>query len=219
MYYLFLPRRILDLNSRLTDETIRQNWERYGHPDGRQEVSMGIALPKTIIEGRNRTIVLAAYGLIFGGMLPALVGRWWFGNREKTKDGVNARSAAVFFKSLGEDSGIDDVVASLGKSYEYERPKKSTGHTVELNELEKKVELALGLKWLELKKLAEVTVKQSEARRHAFVLIYAHLLRIPVENAALRRGKLRHLHERIPLTTLQNNRQFCFKPRPYSTPY
>ena len=24
----------------LTDETIRKNWELYGHPDGRQEVSM-----------------------------------------------------------------------------------------------------------------------------------------------------------------------------------
>ena len=173
----------------MTDENIRENWERYGHPDGRQEVSMGIALPKTIVEGRNRNIVLAAYGLIFGGMLPALVGRWWFGNREKTKDGVNARSAAVFFKTLGEDSGMDDVVASLGKSFEYERPKKSTSYAAELNELEKKVEVALGSKWQTLKKLAEISPKESDARRRAFVLIYAHLLRIPVVNASLRKGK------------------------------
>lgn len=148
---------------------------------------MGIALPKTIIEGRNRNIVLAAYGLIFGGMLPALVGRWWFGNREKTKDGVNARSAAVFFKSLGEDSSIDDVVASLGKSFEYERPRKTTSQSAELNELEKQIESALGPKWLSLKKLVEI--KGSEAKRRAFILIYAHLLRIPVQNASLRKGK------------------------------
>lgn len=57
----------------LTDETIRKNWELYGHPDGRQEISMGIALPKWIVESGNNIWVLGAYGLIFGGALPALV--------------------------------------------------------------------------------------------------------------------------------------------------
>ncbi|GJE83968.1 DnaJ-domain-containing protein [Phanerochaete sordida] len=170
----------------LTDQTIRENWEKYGHPDGRQEVSMGIALPKTIIEGRNRMLVLAAYGLVFGGMLPALVGRWWFGNRDKTKDGVNARSAAVFFKTLGEESGLDDVVASLGKSFEYERPSKK-GSSAELDELEKEIQTTLGAKWTTLKNLAEVEPKQHEARRRAFVLLYAHLLRLPIQSSALRK--------------------------------
>jgi Preprotein translocase subunit Sec63 len=58
---------------RLTDETIRKNWELYGHPDGRQEMSMGIALPHWIIEGKNNIWVLGIYGIIFGGALPALV--------------------------------------------------------------------------------------------------------------------------------------------------
>ena len=148
---------------------------------------MGIALPKTIVEGRNRTIVLAAYGLIFGGMLPALVGRWWFGNRDKTKDGVNARSAAAFFKSLGEDSGIDEVVSSLGKSFEYERA-RTKGNAAALDALEKQIETQLGAKWGSLKKLAEVVPKQYETRRRSFILLYAHLLRLPVESASLRKG-------------------------------
>ena len=62
------------LNS-LTDENIRKNWELYGHPDGRQEVSMGIALPKWIVESSNNIWVLGAYGILFGGALPALVVR------------------------------------------------------------------------------------------------------------------------------------------------
>lgn len=59
----------------LTDETIRRNWEQYGHPDGRQEVSTGIALPQWIIEGKNNIWVLGLYGLVFGGILPLLVVR------------------------------------------------------------------------------------------------------------------------------------------------
>ncbi|EKM59036.1 uncharacterized protein PHACADRAFT_249200 [Phanerochaete carnosa HHB-10118-sp] len=148
---------------------------------------MGIALPKTIVEGRNRLIVLAAYGLVFGGMLPALVGRWWFGNRDKTKDGVDARSAAVFFKSLNEDSGLDEVVASLGKSFEYEQPQKKS-NTSELDELDKQIQVTLGAKWGSLKSLAEIDPKQHEARRRAFILLYAHLLRLPIQSSSLRRG-------------------------------
>lgn len=148
---------------------------------------MGIALPKAIVEGRNRTIVLAAYGLIFGGLLPALVGRWWFGNRDKTKDGVNARSAAAFFKSISEDSGIDEVIATLGKSLEYERPQMSSKAAV-LDELEKQIETQLGAKWNSLKGIAEIKPNQYETRRRSFILLYAHLLRLPIESASLRKG-------------------------------
>ncbi|EMD31768.1 hypothetical protein CERSUDRAFT_119351 [Gelatoporia subvermispora B] len=171
----------------LTDETIRKNWELYGHPDGRQEVSMGIALPKWIVERSNNIWVLGAYGLIFGLGLPALVGKWWFGNRQKTKDGVNARSAATFFKALADESGIDEVVTSLGKAFEYERPmSKAAQLDAEVNTLENKIKFTLDNRWDELKKLADVIPGEHENRRRAFVLLYAHLLRLPVENKTLR---------------------------------
>lgn len=185
---------------RLTDETIRENLERYGHPDGRQEVSMGIALPKGIVEGRNRLYVLAAYGVIFGAMLPALVGRWWFGNREKTKDGVNARSAAAFFKSLTEESGIDEVVGTLGKSFEWERSQLKS-KAAELDELESRIKAKLGSKWATLKQFAEVGKEQYETRRRAFILLYAHLLRLSISSSSLRAGQSSQSFSRIRLRT------------------
>ncbi|KAH8106334.1 DnaJ-domain-containing protein [Cristinia sonorae] len=162
----------------LTDETIRQNWERYGHPDGRQEISMGIALPKWVVEGKNSIWVLGAYGVIFGVALPFLVGNWWFGSRQKTKDGVNARSAATYFKMLSEDSGMDDVLSTLGKSYEWERPDVAISKK-ELTELEAAISEKLGDKWTTLRKNAEVD-HGHERRRVAFDLLYAHLLRLPL---------------------------------------
>jgi translocation protein SEC63 len=59
----------------LTDETVRQNLEQYGHPDGKQEFSVGIAIPKWVVEGKNSMIVLAFYGAIFMGILPLVVVR------------------------------------------------------------------------------------------------------------------------------------------------
>ncbi|TFK88071.1 DnaJ-domain-containing protein [Polyporus arcularius HHB13444] len=171
----------------LTDETIRKNWEMYGHPDGRQEVSMGIALPKWIVESGNNIWVLGAYGLLFGGALPALVGRWWFGNAQKTKDGVHAQSAAAFFKSLNEESGMDDVTASLGKAFEWDVPTKVGKAEADLEQLEKQIKDKLEDKWDELVKLAEALPGKHENRRRAFILLYSHLLRLPVTNPTLQK--------------------------------
>ncbi|KAJ3482277.1 hypothetical protein NLI96_g7099 [Meripilus lineatus] len=169
----------------LTDETIRRNFELYGHPDGRQEVSMGIALPKWIVEGKNNIWVLGFYGIIFGAALPGLVGRWWFGNRQKTKDGVNARSAATFFKSLSEESDIAEVLTSLGKSYEWERPVVS-GQDNEVRELEQLIKEQLGDKWTSFVKVIQTTSDtQSEIRHRSLVLLFSHLLRLPVASSTL----------------------------------
>ena len=101
---------------------------------------------------------------------------------------MNARSAAVFFKTLSEDSGLDEVVASLGKSFEYERPQK-TSKTSEIDELEKQIQEMLGTKWTSLKSLADVKPRHSETRRRAFILLYAYVLRLPVRSTSLRKGK------------------------------
>ena len=82
---------------------------------------------------------------------------------------------------------VDDVVASLGKSLEYERT-AAKGSEAVLDQLEKEIETQLGTKWSALKKLAEVVPKQHATRRRSFILLYAHLLRLPIESASLRKG-------------------------------
>lgn len=125
---------------------------------------------------------------MFGGALPALVGRWWFGNRRKTKDGVQAETAAAFFKTVKEESGVDEVFGALGKAYKWEiNASKSAGKA--LDHLEEKVQGKLGAKWLEVKKLLkDPNGELHESRRKALVLLYAHLLRLDVKNSALQKG-------------------------------
>jgi translocation protein SEC63 len=59
----------------LTDEVTRENLAKYGNPDGVQQREETIAIPKWIVEGKNGILVLAAYGLGLGGVLPWLVVR------------------------------------------------------------------------------------------------------------------------------------------------
>lgn len=102
----------------LTDDTIRKNLELYGHPDGRQEMSMGIALPTWVVESQNNAWVLSAYALVLGLALPALVARWWYGTRARTKDGVLNTTALAFFSKLKPSMGQADVFALLGQAEE-----------------------------------------------------------------------------------------------------
>ncbi|KAG2357187.1 translocation protein sec63 [Suillus spraguei] len=175
----------------LTDETIRRNWELFGHPDGRQEVSMGIALPKWVIEGKNNIWVLGVYGILFGGALPTLVGRWWFGNRQKTKDGINAKTAAVFFKALTDSSGMKEVIGALGQAYRWETT--WAGTAVGLEELEKQIDEKMGDQWKEVKRLVAPGRKCERTEQRALVLLYAHFLRLNINDEALKREQAKLL--------------------------
>ncbi|KAF5320195.1 hypothetical protein D9758_019021 [Tetrapyrgos nigripes] len=74
---------------------------------------MGIAIRRYLVKGPNRYYVLAFYGAVFGGVLPGMVGRWWFGSRQETKDSINATSTAVFFKGLEDGEDVEDVAGVL----------------------------------------------------------------------------------------------------------
>ena len=50
----------------LTDEEIRHNYQQYGHPDGKQSFSIGIALPKFIITDGNGKYVILVYAALLG---------------------------------------------------------------------------------------------------------------------------------------------------------
>ncbi|KAJ6581236.1 Sec63 Brl domain-containing protein [Mycena capillaripes] len=155
----------------LTDPVIRENWEKYGNPDGRQELTMGIALPVWIVAGQNNIWVLGVYAIAVGGVLPVLVGRWWFGNRQKTKDGIHALSAAAFFKTLTEESTEADVVRVLAAAYPFETVPSVKEST---DTLEAEVRSAVGpAVWSGI-------AGEDARRRRAMVLLYAHLLRLDV---------------------------------------
>jgi len=113
-------------DGRLTDDEIRRNYQEYGHPDGKQEYSIGIALPKWIVESSNGYFVLAFYGLLFGVLLPAIVGRWWYGSRKLTKEGIETETAARYFRAVKENMTEYDVVDVLATSKEFERASTSS---------------------------------------------------------------------------------------------
>ena len=51
----------------LTDETAKENFEKYGNPDGKQSLEVSIGLPSFLLDTANRNLVLMVYLIIHGG--------------------------------------------------------------------------------------------------------------------------------------------------------
>lgn len=86
---------------------------------------------------------------------------------------------------MREESTPHEIVGTLGKAYQWEKPLKNPKNDTDFKALEKEVEGKGGDSWKTAKKLIE----NNPSRRRALVLIYAHLLRLPISKPALIKGE------------------------------
>lgn len=84
----------------LTDEVTRENYEKYGHPDGPQQASHGIALPKFLIEGNAHGALLVVYLVLIAILLPYIVASWWTKTKTYTKNGLHNDTANFFVEQI-----------------------------------------------------------------------------------------------------------------------
>lgn len=185
----------------LTDETIRKNFELYGHPDGKQEMSMGIALPRWVIESQNNIYVLGMYAVVLGIGLPFLVARWWYGSRSKTKDGIVNQTAQTYFQHLRDDTNAGRVFALLAISDEFTDAK--------LDKLGDKHKDEAAIAKLEAgvrKRLEEyeqgwhlIESFKTPSIRKALVLLFAHTLRVESGSKRMEQEKLRYASKAVQL--------------------
>ena len=88
--------RLTSAYKALTDEATRENFIRYGHPDGEQPITHGIALPKFLVEGKYSSIVVVFYFALIGLLLPIIVGKWWSNVKSHTRKGLHVQTAGDY---------------------------------------------------------------------------------------------------------------------------
>lgn len=175
----------------LTDEEVRNNYVQYGHPDGKQSFSIGIALPKFIITDGNGKYVLLVYGLLLGVLLPYLVGKWWYGTQRVTKEKVLVASAGQLFREYNDDIADGGVITALSSGEEYKAVLKGNKADHGLGKIEKVIladgivaSTAAGLTLKDREKLADI----EGVRRKALALLWAYLGRIDLRDSTLNDG-------------------------------
>lgn len=170
----------------LTDEEVRNNYIQYGHPDGRQSMQIGIALPKLMISDGNGKYVVLVYFILFGVLLPYLVGSWWYGTQSRSKEGVLMESANNLFKEYKADIDVGGVITALSTGKEFSGVLKGDKADAGLSKIESRI-LASG----------EVPVKEKEklqdldngVRRKTLALLWAYLARVDLDDPVLEKQK------------------------------
>lgn len=92
--------RLTSAYKALTDEVTRENFLRYGHPDGEQPATHGIALPQFLVEGKYSSLVVVLYFMVIGILLPFIVGKWWSNVKSHTRKGLHVDTAANFARKF-----------------------------------------------------------------------------------------------------------------------
>ena len=170
----------------LTDEEIRNNYLQYGHPDGKQSFSMGIALPKIIVQEGSGKFVLLFYGILLGVLLPYAVGKWWYGTQALTKEKVLVASAGKLFREYKEDMSEGGVLGAISTGSEYQEVLKGGKAIAGLATVEKAVTAQNLLSESEGRQLKDV---EDRVRRKALSLLWAYLARLDLDDPTLRDEK------------------------------
>ena len=200
----------------LTDEETRNNYIQYGHPDGKQSFSIGIALPKFIITDGNEKYVLLVYGLLLGVLLPYVVGKWWYGTQRLTKDKVLLASASKLFKEYSEDSTDGDVVNTLSCGEEFQdvlgEAKAESGLVTVEKAIKQESDAGDGLVGLTAKDRGKIQ-SYDGTRRKAAALLWAYLGRVKLHSATLDDGLYTSFsREMLRLTSTQKSTKSPLSP-------
>ncbi|ORX55359.1 hypothetical protein BCR36DRAFT_281875 [Piromyces finnis] len=171
----------------LTDDEARRNFEEYGHPDGKQSFSLGIALPAWLAESKNSFIVLVLYSSVFAIALPILVHKWWKNSKSYTRDKLLQTTMAKFYHEVKEKTSINGLLDIIANSPEYECNKIQNANmgVTSIEQALTEVKLSMSNfssdRWDKTKKYRQ---DNPRAFRNA-LLLNAHLYRVQIDNAKL----------------------------------
>lgn len=178
----------------LTDEEIRNNYIQFGHPDGKQSFSIGIALPKFIITDGNGKYVILLYAVLLGVLLPYLVGTWWYGTQRMSKEKVLIESANNLFREYDEGITEGGIISAVSAGVEFQKTLKGEKAESGLGKLESRIlaegkasPLAAGLSVKDRTKLEDL---DEGVRRKALALLWAYLGRVELDDPALNQSKI-----------------------------
>ncbi|KAI9330878.1 Sec63 Brl domain-containing protein [Obelidium mucronatum] len=176
----------------LTDEEARKTWDEFGHPDGRQALTLGIALPKYLVDSKNNVLVLFLYGAIFGIFMPIFVARWWYSSKNMNNDKICHETMGKFYKEVKADSNsrlLIDIICQADELIDAVSYKKEERALVE--ELAQKVATEIGKFGYPFEAKKKYT-NVGEAITHKIqILLYSHLARIQIDNATLAKEQSR----------------------------
>jgi len=172
------PDRFVKINKAyeaLTDELSRENYQKYGNPDGYTGTKFGVGLPPWVHEQGNVVVVLYLVVLIV--VFPALVGRWWWVRSKRMNDSVLTETFVMYRQAFIHMIRFRDIVTAYASALEFEDyfkkepPAKYSRLAAQLKKIER----------FDLKN-AKFFGQPQNFQVQAAILVNAYLARLPLSS-------------------------------------
>jgi len=100
----------------LIDETARENYAKYGHPDGYQGTKFGVP---TIMKDQGNAL-LVIYFLCLVVIFPLVVGLWWRSQSHKLQTSISIKTYYLFREVLSHTGKFRDLLTAYSSASEFE---------------------------------------------------------------------------------------------------
>lgn len=163
----------------LTDETSKENYEKYGNPDGKQSLEVSIGLPSILLE--NPKVVLVLYLIAMVVVIPSVVGYWYNQSKQYGEKNIMYETYNAFYTLLREQHRTKNIPEVLAASAEC---RKIIGESM------KDKKRSNATKEADQKKMGEIYAKMKTDKLmvkptidaplvlNANLLLHAHLMRM-----------------------------------------
>lgn len=103
----------------LTDETARDNFLKYGNPDGPGNYNVAIAMPRFLLQKENQVQVLLCAFFILLVVIPGLVYVNFADSTIKDEGGILLENKRVYGAEVNEHMILKNVPLVISKSIEF----------------------------------------------------------------------------------------------------
>lgn len=103
----------------LTDPIAKENFEKYGNPDGKQSLEVSIGLPSWLLDSDNRNLVLMAYLIIMVGVIPFCVWKYYSNSSKFGEKDVMYDTYSWYHHSLDDSTLMKSLPETFAGSAEF----------------------------------------------------------------------------------------------------
>eukprot|EP01038_Epipyxis_sp_PR26KG_P011705 gene11705-15670_t len=101
----------------LTDNAARENYVKYGNPDGKQSLEVSIGLPRIILD--NPKVVLVLYLIAMVIVIPSVVGHWYANSKQYGEKNIMYDTYTAFYQLLQESHRVKNMPEVMAASVEF----------------------------------------------------------------------------------------------------
>ena len=103
----------------LTDPTAKENFEKFGNPDGKQSLEVSIGLPSWLLDADNRNLVLMTYLIIMVGVIPFCVWKYYSNSSKFGEKDVMYDTYSWYHHSLDDTTLVKSLPETFAGSAEF----------------------------------------------------------------------------------------------------